>query len=248
MWRVLHSNNPKHSSTAPFEATLARGGFLLIYFLHATRVYLSRLWCLCLEVMEKRSIQVLPNAAALAETAAQTIVDAAKSAIDAGRRFSIALSGGSTPKSLYELLSNDPWYDRTDWSRWDVYFGDERSVPPTHQDSNYRMARQALLDHVANHRRPCVSHQDRVAPHQAADDYDQLLRQHFADTFPDVILLGMGDDGHTASLFPHTDALHENSRYALANFVPKLDTWRVTMSAEFINARQAGVNIGFRSE
>jgi len=198
-------------------------------------VYLHRLGRLCLAAMKQPAIQVLPNLPALAEAVAQIIVAAAQSAADDGRRFSIALSGGSTPKCLYELLSNDPWYDRFDWSRWDVYFGDERCVPPTHADSNYRMARQTLLDHVPITAEHVFRIKTELDPQQAADNYDQLLRQHFADTSPDVVLLGMGEDGHTASLFPHTQALKETARCAVANFVPQLDQWRITVSAEFIN-------------
>jgi len=185
--------------------------------------------------MKQPAIQVQPNPPALAATAAQIIADAAQAAARDDRRFAIVLSGGSTPQSLYELLSNDPWYDRIDWSRWDVYFGDERAVPPDHKDSNYRMARQALLDHVPITAAHVFRIKTELPPPQAADDYDQLLRQHFADASPDVVLLGMGEDGHTASLFPHTEALHATGRGAVANFVPKLETWRVTMLAEFIN-------------
>jgi 6-phosphogluconolactonase len=176
-------------------------------------------------------IRVFANASALTEAAAQYVIAAYKATT--GPYFSLVLSGGSTPRPLYEALARS---DAIDWSRVQIYWGDERSVPPDHPDSNYRMAKEALLDVVALapaniHRIPA-----ELDPQEAAQRYEQTLRHQFSG-MPrfDLVLLGMGDDGHTASLFPETAALDETQRLVVANFVPKLDTWRISMSAPLLN-------------
>ena len=153
-------------------------------------------------------------------------------------RFTIALAGGSTPKPLYELLATPAFASAIDWKLWHVFWGDERCVPPDHPDSNYRMAQEALLNHV-----PVVPQQvhrihgeDTLAT--AAASYEQVLRDTFAPSSPqlDLVLLGMGDDGHTASLFPGTKALREQGSLVVANWVPHLDAHRITSTLPFINA------------
>jgi 6-phosphogluconolactonase len=189
--------------------------------------------------MPNRSIKVVADASAVAAAAARRIVDLAEDAISTGGSFSIALSGGSTPRTLYQLLAGDPYLQRIDWKNWRIYFGDERCVGPTHPDSNFRMAGESLLDRVPV--LPDHVHRMRgeIDPHQAAVEYGVLLKQHFGEGGLDVILLGMGDDGHTASLFPRSAALSETHHRCVANFVEKLGAWRITMTAPFINrARQ----------
>ncbi len=155
--------------------------------------------------------------------------------------FSLALSGGSTPKRLYELLSELP-HDAVDWSRILLLWGDERNVPPDHADSNYRLVKEALLDRIA-----IPADNVLAVPNpggnaqQAAEAYEQLLRERIQPRnhkLPriDCVLLGMGNDVHTASLFPGTDALHEKSRIVVANEVAKLKTTRITLTAPIINA------------
>ncbi len=148
----------------------------------------------------------------------------------------VSLSGGSTPKRLYEMLSacDLPW-DKIHW-----FWGDERNVPLDHPDSNARMVRAALLDRVAvpesNIHAVAVNVDD---PKQAARSYEQTLREYFPeDEFPrwDVALLGMGDDGHTASLFPNTDALDVQRRWFVENWVEKFDAFRYTLTAPAINS------------
>ncbi len=159
--------------------------------------------------MSSRSIDVVADLNALAAAAADRIVKAADDAIANRGGFSIALSGGSTPKTLFQLLAGESYSKRIDWNNWQIYFGDERCVPPDHPDSNFRMASEALLDRVPI--RPDHIHRMKgeIDPQLAATEYGQLLKQDFGDGGLDVILLGMGDDGHTASLFPHTAALAE---------------------------------------
>jgi 6-phosphogluconolactonase len=185
--------------------------------------------------MADPSIQVVPTLQDMAETAAERIIQLADTAIANRQIFSIALSGGSTPKTLFGLLATPAYARRVKWQNWEIYFSDERCVPPDSQESNFRMAREALLDHVPI--KPQNIHRmiGEIDPPQAAMEYGQLLKEKFGDGGLDVILLGMGDDGHTASLFPGTAALDEIKHRCVANFVPKLNVWRLTMTASFIN-------------
>jgi 6-phosphogluconolactonase len=151
------------------------------------------------------------------------------------------LAGGSTPKATYGILARD-YAERIDWSRVHVFFGDERNVPPDHEDANYRMAREALLDHVpigGVHRM-----RGELPPDEAAAAHEVELREFFgAEKLPrfDLILLGIGGDGHTASLFPETPALEVHDRWVVANPVPKLDTTRITLTVPVINAARSVV-------
>lgn len=145
------------------------------------------------------------------------------------------LAGGSTPKAAYGILARD-YADRIDWNNVHVFFGDERNVPPDHEDSNYRMARETLLNQIrvgSVHRMRC-----ELPPDEAATAYEQELRGFFGEELPrfDLILLGVGGDGHTASLFPETPALEVTDRWVVDNPVPKLDTARITLTVPVINA------------
>src|SRR3954465_10982035 len=180
-------------------------------------------------------IKVVPDAAEIAYEAAERIVAGAERAAAEGRTYSVALSGGSTPKTLFELLATDAYKSRIDWPRVEVFFGDERAVPPDHKDSNYRMAREALLSKVPIPGDNVYRMAGERDPDTAAKEYGQMLKEKFGDGGMDLVLLGMGDDGHTASLFPETEALNETKHRCVANFVPKLSTWRITLTAPFIN-------------
>ena len=171
----------------------------------------------------------------LAEAAAGAFVQSAAEAIAERGRFAVALAGGSTPRTTYEVLARDHAED-LDWPNVHVFFGDERTVPPDHEDSNYWMAREALLDRV-----PIGSvHRMRgeLPPDEAAASYEEDLGQFFGGEFPvlDLVMLGIGEDGHTASLFPETAALEVTDRLAFANPVPKLDTTRLTLTVPVLNA------------
>jgi 6-phosphogluconolactonase len=187
-------------------------------------------------------IRVFPDSEAVSRAAAGEFVRAATEAVAARGRFTVALSGGSTPQRLYQILAEAPFRDRVDWGKVEVFWGDERSVPPDHKDSNFRMAREALLDRVplpaANVHRLEAERADRDA---AARDYQAVLVRTFgvpADGEPpafDLILLGMGPDGHSASLFPDTTALGEMKRWVVVNYVPKFATERVTLTYPILN-------------
>jgi 6-phosphogluconolactonase len=183
-------------------------------------------------------IEIFPDPPKVAQAAADIIVATAQRAAAEGRTFSLVLSGGSTPKILYQLLAVDPYRPRIEWPSVEIYFGDERAVPPDHPDSNFKMANEALLSRVPL--RPDHVHRMRgeIDPDQAAVEYGQMLKTRFGDAGPDVTLLGMGDDGHTASLFPYSPAVSETRHRCVAQFVEKSTTgksWRITLTAAFLD-------------
>ncbi len=186
------------------------------------------------------SLEILESAAAIAVEGAARVIEAANHAISRRGRFSLVLSGGSTPRALYQELAARPKHIA--WEKTSVYFGDERCVPPDHADSNYRMAREALLSSVPIPAEQVHRMRGELEPEAAAGEYDQLLLRHFPDDAgPDLTLLGMGEDGHTASLFPQTAALKVEDRRCVANQVPKLNAWRLTMTGAFLNRSKAVV-------
>src|SRR5580698_5348133 len=186
---------------------------------------------------------VEPDATALAARAAQHFVELTEEAVARNGRARIAISGGSTPKVTFGLLADpaQPWLKRMPWDKLDLYWVDERCVPPSDQDSNYRMTREAMLDHVPLAPSQIHRMEGELEPEAAAARYEAELRDGFrlegAETPRfDLIALGMGPDGHTASLFPHTEAIPELSRLAVANHVPQQkDSWRVTLTWPVIN-------------
>ncbi|MBZ0289734.1 MAG: 6-phosphogluconolactonase, partial [Anaerolineae bacterium] len=151
-------------------------------------------------------LRVYASADELTQAAAAQVTDACEVALKAHGRFTLVLSGGSTPKALYALLVKQP----LDWGRVFVFWGDERCVPPDHSDSNYRMARETLLDRVPIPTGNIHRMRGEDDPAQAAADYERVISSFFQPGVVrlDLVLLGMGDDGHTASLFPHTAALN----------------------------------------
>lgn len=175
------------------------------------------------------AVEVYANKEALAKAGAEMIAERLRQAD--GPLVSIGLAGGSTPADTYRSMRGLP----CGWSRVDAWLSDERWVPLDHRDSNGRMAAEMLLDHV-----PGQFHRPRWAPwlepDESAAHYEATLRSlHPADHPPDLILLGLGEDGHTASLFPETNALSVEHRWFVANFVAKLDTWRLTATVELIH-------------
>ena len=186
-------------------------------------------------------IRTLTTPQELFSAAAEEVVRAAQEAVAQRGRFTIALSGGSTPKSLFNLLATNA-KNVLPWDRMFFFWGDERHVPPSDPDSNYRMAEETMLSKIpvaaGNVFRFAAENPDAAA---VADAYEQTLRKFFAlqpGEFPrfDLILLGMGPDGHTASLFPNTAGLQEKSRLVIANWVDKLKTSRLSLTLPVINA------------
>jgi len=148
----------------------------------------------------------------------------------------VALSGGSTPRPLYKLLAQS-YRNKVHWEKVKIFWGDERCVPPDHNDSNYLMVKQALLDHVPIPASNIYRVKGELDPHSASDDYRAQLQSAFGTDLPrfDLMLLGMGDDGHTASLFPNTDVLHEQSKWVVPSYAEALDSWRITLTYPVIN-------------
>lgn len=187
-------------------------------------------------------VQLLPDAEALYRAAAAEFAKAAVEAMQAKGSFTVTLSGGSTPAGMYSLLANDPAFrEQVQWDKTYFFWGDERHVPPDHKDSNYRMAHEALLSKVnvpADHVwRIKGEYEDAKA---AADEYERTLRSFFQlkhGRFPrfDLVLLGMGPEAHTASLFPGSSALHEEERLVVSTWVGKLYTERITLTAPVLN-------------
>lgn len=189
---------------------------------------------------------VEPNATALARRAAEFFIAGVEQAVAARGVARIAISGGSTPKAAFGALAErgEEWHERMPWEKLDLWWVDERCVPPDHRDSNYRMTREALLDHVPLKPEQIHRMEGELEPDDAAAKYEAELRKGFGlkgAEIPrfDLVQLGMGPDGHTASLFPHTDALRVTDRLVTANYVEKIDMWRVTLTRVTINqARQ----------
>lgn len=186
--------------------------------------------------------RVLSGPSALAAAAADLVALSAEQAIGARGRFTLGLAGGSTPKAAYSKLAAEPFVSRVDWGRTQIFFGDERCVAPDHPDSNFRMANEALLSKVpvpsANVFRMRGEAEDREA---AAREYEAALRTGTATTgeaMPvlDLVLLGLGPDGHTASLFPGTDALDESVRAVVPVFSESKGTWRLTITRPVLDA------------
>ena len=185
-------------------------------------------------------LQVHGDAERLARAAAELFVSSAAESIKARGRFRVALSGGSTPRRVYELLATYGFRSRIDWDHVEVFWGDERYVPADDRDSNYRMTAEALLLHVPIPRENIHRIPTEISPPQdAASAYEKDIRQSFGDpaSLPqfDLIYLGLGTNGHTASLFPHSPALQEKSRLMFADFVAEVNTWRISMSAPLLN-------------
>ncbi len=159
----------------------------------------------------------------------------AKAAIEAHGQFSVALSGGSTPKAIFQNLASAKESKLIDWSKVKLFWSDERSVGPEHVDSNYHMAMEAGLKTL-----PFLpEHIFRMKAEKNIQDealaYEKLIHEHVPEARFDFVMLGVGEDGHTASLFPNTHALHTTDRLVVANFVPEKETWRMTFTFDCIN-------------
>ncbi|MFI5231290.1 MAG: 6-phosphogluconolactonase [Gemmatimonadales bacterium] len=189
------------------------------------------------------NVDVFPSAAELATAAAERFVAAAGAATET---FSVALSGGSTPRALFALLASPACSRRVDWSRVHLFWGDERCVPPDDEASNYRMAREALIDHVPIPAGNIHRMRGEDPPAAGAEHYERELRTAFATPAGaprmekgsrfDLALLGLGTNGHVASLFPHLHAVRERTRWVMAENVELLQMWRITLTPDVFNA------------
>jgi 6-phosphogluconolactonase len=192
----------------------------------------------------KPQIEILPDNDALARRVADKMMEQARHSIDERGRFTLALTGGDSPVPLYRTLAEETDYRDFPWEKTLCFFGDERHVPPDHRTSNYLQAKKKLFHTgLVPAENIFRFHAEIPDAEEVADDYEKTLRKHFPtkdqlEGFPrfDVILLGLGANGHTASLFPCTQALHEKKRWVVANQVPELDKFRLTLTFPALNA------------
>ena len=179
------------------------------------------------------NLEILGTPEDLARAAAELFVARSSEAVAQQGSATIALSGGSTPKLLYRLLAdpNEPFREQVAWSRIQFFWADERHVPPDHPESNFRMANEAMLAHVPLTRENVhriMSENPNAA--EVAEQYEEVVPRRF-----DLVLLGLGTDGHTASIFPGSEVLHETKRLVAAPWVEKLKSYRITMTLPLIN-------------
>jgi 6-phosphogluconolactonase len=178
----------------------------------------------------------------MAAAAAEEFVAAVNKAVAARGVARVAISGGTTPKATFALLADraQPYFARVPWEKLHLFWVDERTVGPDDKDSNYGMTKQAMLDFVPLPGSQVHRMEGELPPEEAAQRYDEVIRREFdldrnGSPVFDLVQLGMGDDGHTASLFPHTAAIHELGKIVTANHVPKMNTWRITLTWPVIN-------------
>src|SRR5205823_4654471 len=192
--------------------------------------------------MDRLQLHTFADAEAVSQAAGRSFDRLSIEAITARGKFTVALSGGSTPKRLYQILADAPYRDKINWAHVEIFWGDERSVSPDHADSNFRMAKEAMLDRLTipaeNIHRLQAEREDRD---KAAQDYQNEIAKVFGvdpngePPVFDLVLLGMGPDGHTASLFPGTTALREMKKWVVPNWVEKFKTFRLTMTRPILN-------------
>jgi len=188
-------------------------------------------------------LHVYKNAVELSQAAAQWITDLIVATLKKKDRFTIALSGGSTPKALHKLLAAPPYKDQIDWSKMHIFWGDERAVPFEDDRNNAKMAYETLLNFVTIPTSQIHVMRTDISPDESAVEYEKILHQYFdatpgASSLPnsfDLVLLGMGDDGHTLSLFPGMPIVHEEQAWAKAFWLPAQDMYRITLTKTIVN-------------
>jgi 6-phosphogluconolactonase len=185
-----------------------------------------------------RDIKIYDTPTALTLAAAQQFVKIGHQTLAQKKHFCVSLSGGNTPRTLFSLLVQPEFRSQLDWSRVDFFWGDERCVPPDHPDSDFGMANTTLLSHLQDFSPRIYRLEGERSPMDAAKKYEHLLRTYFGQSPRssfDLLLLGMGEDAHTASLFPGTAAIQEPEHWVVAHFVPKLNVWRLTLTPVLLN-------------
>ncbi len=184
------------------------------------------------------SLEIISSNIKFVHTAVKLFIQLADRNIEEKGIFAVALSGGGTPKPVYTALGDPENRDKVDWSKVHLFWGDERPVPPSDSESNYGMVKKVLLDRISIPEDNIHRVQTGMDVRLAAFQYEEELRRYFTGDWPgfDLVLLGMGEDGHTASLFPHSAGLNEEHRWFIANYAPSRNTWRLTLTANAINS------------
>jgi len=182
-------------------------------------------------------LKIFTNPEELSQFAARQFSELAQEAIDRNGRFTVALTGGSSPKRLYQLLAQSPYKEQIPWQKVHIFWGDERFVPISDDRSNARMAFDTLLKHVDVPENQIHVMTDGQPAEVFAEKYERTIKEHFGEALPafDLILLGMGDDGHTASLFPETEVLQEKEKLVSSLYLSSQGMHRITMTAPLIN-------------
>ena len=196
--------------------------------------------------MAEPSIKIFLSREKLIEAAAEHVIEIVSQGIIENGKVAVALSGGSTPRPLFALLASEKYSRRVGWDRTHIFWGDERCVPPDNYQSNYQMARETLLKAAPIPASNVHRIHGEEDPEKAAVEYENELRTFFGvnatDDSPllgfDLILLGMGDNGHTVSLFPGSPAVKEEKRWVMAQYVEVVSMWRITLTPVVINAAQ----------
>ncbi|CDR33603.1 6-phosphogluconolactonase [Criblamydia sequanensis] len=183
----------------------------------------------------KRKLVILPTAKESVEFAAHQFMAAYEKAIKDHGFFSVALSGGSTPKAIYRLLASDPYREAIDWKKVLIFFSDERAVPPDHPESNYRMALESGFSFLPIEEDQIFRMKAEGSMEVEAKAYEEIMDERLYKGKFDLMMLGLGEDAHTASLFPKTHALNARERKVVGNFVPKLNAWRMSLTFSCIN-------------
>jgi 6-phosphogluconolactonase len=187
--------------------------------------------------MPRGELKICRDAAGVAEAVADLFVDVGQTALEDRGQFAVALSGGNTPRAAFTLIGQEPRRSALSWADVHIYFGDERCVPPDDEQSNYRMAETTFLDSVAVPKNNVHRMRGEIDPADAAAEYAQTLRANLGE-HPrfDLILLGLGPDGHTASLFPGTPPLTDDDKLVRAVYAESQAMWRITMTPKVLNA------------
>lgn len=188
-------------------------------------------------------LQIFENLSELSRAAAQFICDASKKNISEKGNFSLVLSGGETPRTTYALLAEEFFKEQIEWNRVKLFFGDERCVPENDAKSNYRMVNEVLLQHVSIPRENIFPIPTNYTPEGDAMKYEETLKENFPTPFPefDFIFLGLGENGHTASLFPYTNILNEKIRWVKEVYVEEQKSFRISLTAPAINSAKEKV-------
>jgi|LakMenEpi03Aug12_release.lakeMendotaPanAssembly.Ray.scaffolds.fasta_scaffold01500_18 6-phosphogluconolactonase len=193
-------------------------------------------WVEHLHLFDKRRDLAIPgNQETTLNFCIDHFLSVAEEAISRKGSFHVALSGGSTPKAIYEGLSQPPNRDKIDWKKVHLYWSDERCVPPYHPESNYHMAMEAGFSKLHIPAEQIHRMQAEGDVEEGALAYEHLIEAKVPEKSFDLLMLGMGSDGHTASLFPKTHGLHSEGRLVIANYIPQMETWRMSLTFECIN-------------
>ncbi|RMG39911.1 MAG: 6-phosphogluconolactonase [Methanobacteriota archaeon] len=185
-------------------------------------------------------VKIFPSGEPFVTGAASLLISFIREKLQQQEICTVVLAGGNTPRSIYQYFTELPAEGQPDWKRIHFFWGDERTVPPTHPESNYRMVAESLLNHLSIPESNIHRMKGELPPAQAAEDYRKQLHQFFQGRMPafDLVILGLGADGHTASLFPGTTAVKEKEKWVTEVYVEQLNTWRITLTFPVINHAQ----------